>query len=1149
MSLQNTQNLITDLCRDNSPSVIVKQYEKKSRYILVKCTENGSFFPLDNKAMQCNIKMLTPDNRAIYNSCTIQDDGTVLVALTESMVYAAGDAVAELNIVDLDAAALLATMTFHVIVKPSAYTDDTIIAADEFGALTEAITETKNMLGVVVELENRINEEQIEWEANEELRQTSEEARAAAENDRAEAENTRIANEQTRISNENARAAAEALREANTAAAIDNANAAADNANEAASNANNAASNANEAAERASAITAGETMTGATEALDGESGLVPAPLSGQENYVLKGDGTWQPEISIDVDDSISSTSENPVQNKAVANELLKKADGIFYDGENSELQLKCGETVLAAATIENSNTTDGVSVIISSTEPTDQNVGDLWLVVDGQCNHNWIDISELVEISWTNTENGTYSFIQNGNTWTSNNNGVNSSTATSTWTVNVTSDIEYTLKYKVSSETTYDKFTLKLDDTIIANAISGAGNEETYTVTLTSGTHTLVATYTKDSSQNKNDDLAYVILEPIIDTITIKYCSECGLVHDTHNYSDDISVIQAPTCTNEGISIKTCTICGDKETISIPKIPHVYENHICTFCGENEAGLYDNDGIMLMSWDDLEENSGHNIETDKTYSKIIIYLNDNNLSGKLVLPDTITNIGNEAFINCLKLTEIVIPNRVTNIGNRAFYGMTNLKTVTIPESVVNIGDRPFYGCDNLATIYYNSPYSKLRLMEGCGKNVDTTLYFGENLTVIPEILAKCGNTSDGSGVYYINHIVVNSKITTITRNVFDERSSEELKTVILPDTITTIEKYAFSNHKELNFVQFGDIPAVEGKLSLPNYIESVGYNAFEGCKFTSLEILGDNLTLFSNNNFNKICNISIVGRTKLDDIYVSPSNTRYVVLDNALIDTTTNILIKATSKMTTLPSSIIGVSDYACYGCDNIIGELNLSDITYDSSSKCINIGSYAFAECTNITSVILPDGYSMGSNYNSDYTFYGCYSLENVTFGSNIINSYGYGMFKDCTGIKSIYFKDCDDPTSYHTFQLSQHMFANCSNLISVSLPRTVERIDSCCFDGCTNLQSINIPQSIANSSFIIRSCAFRNCSSLINVTVLPNKTTIIDEYAFEGCTNLTLTIPDNVTYIGTDAFLNVPQIYYSGTATGAPWGALSVN
>ena len=144
---------------------------------------------------------------------------------------------------------------------------------------------------------------------------------------------------------------------------------------------------------------------------------------------------------------------------------------------------------------------------VSDTMPDGQRMNGIWFVSE----------QSGASISWENTENGDYAFVKSGSVWTSNNKGVNSSTAASSWEITLPEDVEYPIKYKVSSETSYDKFTLTLDNTtIIANGISGAGSEITYAASLKAGTHTLAAKYVKDSSQNKNDDCAYVILEPIL---------------------------------------------------------------------------------------------------------------------------------------------------------------------------------------------------------------------------------------------------------------------------------------------------------------------------------------------------------------------------------------------------------------------------------------------------------------------------------------------------------------------------------------------------------------------------------------------------------------------------------------------------------
>ncbi len=210
--------------------------------------------------------------------------------------------------------------------------------------------------------------------------------------------------------------------------------------------------------------------------------------------------------------------------------------------------------------------------------------------------HNYVDNTNL--ISWENTSNGTYAFIKEGTKWTSNNKGIKSSTATSAWTIIVTEDTEYSFKYKVSSEQGYDKLTIKLDDTTVANAISGIGNEETYTITLTAGTHTLTASYVKDGSSDKNDDCGYVILEDIGEFN--HKCTICQNIED-HNYIEEIT---KEPCMENGEKTYTCNVCGYTYTEEIPAYgKHIDEDgdDVCDKCGHRHIGEENTD---VISWID-----------------------------------------------------------------------------------------------------------------------------------------------------------------------------------------------------------------------------------------------------------------------------------------------------------------------------------------------------------------------------------------------------------------------------------------------------------------------------------------------------------------------------------------------------------------
>ena len=80
------------------------------------------------------------------------------------------------------------------------------------------------------------------------------------------------------------------------------------------------------------------------------------------------------------------------------------------------------------------------------------------------------------------------------------------------------------------------------------------------------------------------------------------------------------------------------------------------------------------------------------------------YLRGSDISGKFIIPNGITDIGDYAFYDCYELTGVTIPGSVTSIGYAVFWGCLNLTSVTIERGVKCIGDSAFKGCRSLKII-------------------------------------------------------------------------------------------------------------------------------------------------------------------------------------------------------------------------------------------------------------------------------------------------------------------------------------------------------------------------------------------------------------------------------------------------------------
>ena len=71
---------------------------------------------------------------------------------------------------------------------------------------------------------------------------------------------------------------------------------------------------------------------------------------------------------------------------------------------------------------------------------------------------------------------------------------------------------------------------------------------------------------------------------------------------------------------------------------------------------------------------------------------------------KLILPDTITSIGEKAFMNCTELVEVSLPRGISELSDYIFAGCKNLKLFVSPDGITSIGKNAFDGCSNLVAV-------------------------------------------------------------------------------------------------------------------------------------------------------------------------------------------------------------------------------------------------------------------------------------------------------------------------------------------------------------------------------------------------------------------------------------------------------------
>lgn len=237
-----------------------------------------------------------------------------------------------------------------------------------------------------------------------------------------------------------------------------------------------------------------------------------------------------------------------------------------------------------------------------------------------------------------------------------------------------------------------------------------------------------------------------------------------------------------------------------------------------------------------------------------------------------------------------------------------------------------------------------------------------------------------------------------------------------------------------------------------------------------------------------------------------------------------------------TDTVVVIPSKINGVT-VTTIGTDAFLG-LNITSVTIPASVT--EIGSNAFADCTNLTSV----------NYAGDWSNLTIQSGNPAVQDAANAQLFDFAFTPDNTAVIVIRYKgtaaDVTIPSRYKgkpVTMIDHAAFYN-SAVTSVTIPDSVTSIPDSAFGFCSQLTNISIPNSVTYIGF----SAFNSCTSLKSIT-LPSSLSTIQSEAFYNCGNLkTIRIPVSVTSIGNYAFDVCPSLMtvtYPGSKT--QWDAIT--
>lgn len=344
----------------------------------------------------------------------------------------------------------------------------------------------------------------------------------------------------------------------------------------------------------------------------------------------------------------------------------------------------------------------------------------------------------------------------------------------------------------------------------------------------------------------------------------------------------------------------------------------------------------------------------------------VLLLNEQFVSGRIVIPEGVEKIAPYAFSGCADVTEFVLPDSVKSIGKFAFVNCKTLTDINIPESVTDLGAYIFYGCDELTGNEYGNAYYL-----GNEKNPHKVLFSGKSQSI-----TECEIHPDTEFIY---------------SDAF--RDYQNLISVTLPDSVRAIGATAFCNCDNLENVSLG------------KGIESISISAFGGCEqLRSLSIPSLEMWLnikidrdgSSGNIFWENMRL-IAGGSVVEELVVTENISGigayvfsgYKYLTSVTIDADIGeIGERAFAECENLESvSISGrisqIDEHAflwCYG----LKEATVSGVEV--------IGSGAFYDCFNLETVVFGDGVKIIK----ENSFLFCGNLHNMVIPSSIQNIEG---------------------------------------------------------------------------------------------------------------------------------------------------------